>query len=141
MPAAEVVLDTNVLVYALSQAPDERAKRECAAELIATKDFGLSYQILMETWVVATRKMARAISAEKAAAFLDRLLKFPCVWGTEGLYLQAVNLAVRYEIHPYDAAVLAAAQELGATTLYSEDLCHGQEYDGVRVLNPFLGTG
>ena len=34
---------------------------------------------------------------------------------------------------------LAAAVELGCTTLYSEDLNHGQSYDGVRVVNPFLG--
>lgn len=28
---------------------------------------------------------------------------------------------------------------LGAGVLYSEDLNHGQDYDGVRVVNPFLG--
>lgn len=36
------------------------------------------------------------------------------------------------------AAVLAATQQLGAATLYSEDLSHAQDYDGVRVVNPFL---
>jgi len=34
---------------------------------------------------------------------------------------------------------LAAARELGARTLYSEDLSHGQECDGVKVVNPFRG--
>jgi len=43
--------------------------------------------------------------------------------------------SIRY----YDAAIVAAARELGAGTLYSEDLSHGQEYDGVKVVNPFLG--
>ena len=37
----------------------------------------------------------------------------------------------------YDAAILAAAQELGAHTVYSEDMSHGQKYDGVKVINPF----
>jgi hypothetical protein len=47
---------TGVLLYALSGAPEERPKRECAAGLIANENFGTSYQILMGTWVVATRK-------------------------------------------------------------------------------------
>jgi predicted nucleic acid-binding protein len=40
-------------------------------------------------------------------------------------------------MHPYDAAIVAAAQELGATRVYSEDMSHGQNYDGVEVINPF----
>lgn len=30
-----------------------------------------------------------------------------------------------------------SAQVLAATTVFSEDLAHGQTYDGVTVLNPF----
>jgi len=138
MPAAEVMLDSNVLVYALSDAPSERKKRNAAATLLAEQDFGTSYQVLMETWVVATRKMAKPIPEQKVAVFLDRVLAFPCVPGAADLYRQAFRLSRRYEIHPYDAAIVAAAQELGAHTLYSEDLSDGQEYDGVKVLNPFL---
>ena len=40
MPAAEVMLDSNVLVYALSDAPPERKKRKTAAALLAEQDFG-----------------------------------------------------------------------------------------------------
>ena len=138
MPAAEVMLDSNVLVYALSDAPPERKKRNLAAALLAEQDFGTSYQVLMETWVVATRKMAKPVPEQKVAVFLDRVLAFPCVPGAADLYRQAFRLSRRYEIHPYDAAIVAAAQELGAHTLYSEDLSDGQEYDGVKVLNPFL---
>ena len=138
MPAAEVMLDSNVLVYALSDAPPERKKRNIAAALLAEQDFGTSYQVLMETWVVATRKMAKPVPEQKVAVFLDRVLAFPCVPGAADLYRQAFRLSRRYEIHPYDAAIVAAAQELGAHTLYSEDLSDGQEYDGVKVLNPFL---
>ncbi len=139
MPAADVLLDSNVLLYALSSAPEERAKRDRAAKLIAVEQFGTSYQVVMETWVVATRKMERPIKPEKAVAFLEKLLAFPCVPGTPGLYRQAVQLARRFGVHPYDAAILAAAQELGAHTVYSEDLNHGQDYDGVKVINPFRG--
>ena len=138
MPAAEVMLDSNVLIYALSDAPPERKKRNTAATLLAEQDFGTSYQVLMETWVVATRRMAKPVPEEKVAVFLDRVLAFPCVPGAADLYRQAFRLSRRYEIHPYDAAIVAAAQELGAHTLYSEDLSDGQEYDGVKVINTFL---
>ncbi|MEI6781666.1 MAG: PIN domain-containing protein, partial [Verrucomicrobiota bacterium] len=67
-----------------------------------------------------------------------RILVIPCVPGTPDLYRRAVRLSQRYKIHPYDGAILAAAQELGAQTVYSEDLSHGQTYDGVKVVNPFL---
>jgi predicted nucleic acid-binding protein len=137
MPAADVLLDSNVLLYALSDAPGERAKRDRAVSLIATEDFGTSYQVLMETWVVATRKMERRVPALKVSAFLERILVFPCVAGTDGLYRQAFRLADRYGLHPYDAAILAAAQELGARRVFSEDLNQGQDYDGVQVVDPF----
>lgn len=139
MPGVEALLDSNVLVYALSEAPAERARRDRAAQLIARTAFGTSYQVLMETWVVATRKMERPVKAEKVAAFLEQILVFPCARGTPDLYRQAVRLAHRYGVHPYDGAILAAARELGAHTVYSEDLNHGQEYEGVKVVNPFHG--
>jgi predicted nucleic acid-binding protein len=137
MPAADAFLDSNVLIYALSEEKEERAKRDRAVELISSVDFGISYQVVMEIWVVATRKMVRPAPAARTAAFIENLMEFPCVPGTEGLYRQAVQLTARFGIHPYDAAIIAAAQELGAQTVYSEDLNHGQDYDGIRVLNPF----
>lgn len=38
---------------------------------------------------------------------------------------------------PWDAAILAAAEALGAATVYSEDLNGGRRYGSVRVVNPF----
>ena len=49
----------------------------------------------METWVVATRKMAKPVPEQKVAVFLDRVLAFRVP--------QAVRLSRRYDIHPYDA--------------------------------------
>ena len=37
----------------------------------------------------------------------------------------------------WDAAILVAAEALGARTVYSEDLNDGQQYGQVRVVNPF----
>lgn len=137
MPAVEVFLDSNVLLYLLSDAPGEAAKHDRAAQVVGSRQFGLSYQVLMETWVAATRKFARPVPEDRVLAFIERLAEFPCVEGTVGLYRQAAVLSRRYKIHPYDAAIVAAARELQAPALYSEDLNHGQSYDGVKVVNPF----
>jgi predicted nucleic acid-binding protein len=41
----------------------------------------------------------------------------------------------------WDAMILAAAQSSGARELISEDLNAGQDCNGIRVVNPFAGTG
>ena len=53
------------------------------------------------------------------------------------LVLEALLIAERYQTSHFDAQILAAAQRLGCHTVYSEDLNHGQDYGGVRVINPF----
>jgi len=35
--------------------------------------------------------------------------------------------------------ILASALEAGCTTLYTEDLQHGQMVEGLRIENPFFG--
>jgi len=47
-------------------------------------------------------------------------------------------LARRYQLKYYDAALLAAADRLGAPIFYTEDLNHNQVYGSVRAVNPFL---
>jgi predicted nucleic acid-binding protein len=137
MSAAEVLLDSNVLVHALPRRPEEPAKQARARELIATRQFGLSFQVLQEVFVTATRKLAAPLAPEAALRFLQPFLEFPFVTGTAGLFQEAARLSVRFQLHYYDAAILAAAKELGAHTVYSEDMNPGQDYDGVKVVNPF----
>jgi predicted nucleic acid-binding protein len=52
----------------------------------------------------------------------------------------ALQLKSRYRISYWDAAVVAGAHRLGASVLLSEDLAHGQNYGGVRVINPFASV-
>jgi predicted nucleic acid-binding protein len=91
----------------------------------------------METWVAATRKIKTPVPEKKVVAFLEHIVAYPVVECGADLWRSAARVALRHRIHPYDAAIVAAAIELGATVLYSEDLNDGQIYDGVRVVNPF----
>jgi predicted nucleic acid-binding protein len=54
------------------------------------------------------------------------------------LILAFVQIRCRFQVSHWDATIIAAAVELGCTTLYSEDPNHGQSYDGVMVVNAYL---
>ena len=134
---ADVFLDSNVLLYAASGTKPDAAKKETALQLVADTDFGTSVQVLGEFYDNARRKARLAISARRMSEILQLLKARPLVEETVALFDQAIAVAERYGIRYYDAAIVAAAQELGATTLYSEDLSDGQLYGGVKVVNPF----
>jgi predicted nucleic acid-binding protein len=54
-------------------------------------------------------------------------------------YVRAgLECASQIRINYYDAALLAAAERLGAPVFYTEDLNHNQTYGTVRAVNPFL---
>ena len=52
---------------------------------------------------------------------------------------QAAALAIRYQLSPWDALIVASALLAGCDSLYSEDFQHGQVFDErLTVLNPFV---
>jgi len=135
---AEVFLDTNVLVYAAIGTGKEAPKRKRALELIEVADFATSAQVLQEFFVTVVRKAARPLSAEIALEWIEQFTAFPCQAIDEQLVRIAIEQSERFKISYWDAAILAAAEALGAETVYSEDLNAGQRYGRVRVVNPFV---
>ena len=136
--SVEAFLDTNVLVYAVSSDPAESSKKEKALELIEHTDFGLSAQVLQEFYVVVTRKIARPLPPEDAVDLLEQFRSLPVVWTDYPLVVAGVEASLEFGISYWDGAIIAAAERLGASTLYSEDLGHGQRYGSITVVNPFL---
>jgi predicted nucleic acid-binding protein len=43
----------------------------------------------------------------------------------------------RWQLSLWDSLILAAARRAAVTTIYSEDLSDEQDYEGIRILNPF----
>jgi len=87
---------------------------------------------------VAYTKQKLGISLEVALENLELLARRSTLPITPNLVLQATRFATRYKISYWDAAIIATATGLGCTTLYSEDLSHGQFYGTVHVINPFV---
>ena len=134
---ARVFFDTNVLVYAaLGTGKDER-KRKRALDLIESEDFGTSAQVLQEFFVTVAKKASRPLTAAEALEWIEQWMAFPCQAVDHQLVRIAIEQSERYMISYWDAAILVAAEALGAQTVYSEDLNDGQQYGRVRVVNPF----
>ncbi len=135
---AEVFLDSNILLYACSAAPADVEKQAIAGSLITETDFALSAQVLQEFIANALRKKILGISEGQIDATMELAGRVPVLPITHELVISAIILRRRLQLSHWNACIIAAARELGCHTLYSEDLSHGQDYDGVRVLNPFV---
>jgi predicted nucleic acid-binding protein len=134
---ASVFFDTNVLVYAaIGSGKDERKKKR-ALELVESQDFGTPAQVLQEFFVTVVRKASRPLSPLEALEWIEQWTAFPCQAVDHQLVRIAIEQAERYSISDWAAAIVAAAEALGAHTLYSEDLNAGQRDGSVRVINPF----
>ncbi len=135
--SADIFLDTNILVYAVDTTRGAAHKRQIAREILRRGGFGISTQVLQEFFVTVTRKLKRPLSASTAARWVDQL----CCAELIGLDVSLVKLGIayssRYQISYWDGAIIAAAEALGASKLYSEDLSDGQSYGSVKVVNPF----
>ena len=136
---AEVFIDTNIFLYSLSDHPEEQAKTERARRLLLNENWGWSVQVAGEFYNIATstRRQFR-LSHELALECVKTCLNFPTASLNSSTVLSALQLADRFQISYWDAAIIAAARELLCNTVYSEDLSHTQNYGGVVVVNPFV---
>jgi predicted nucleic acid-binding protein len=131
-------LDTNILLYALSTDRNEAIKAERALQLLNHTDCAVSIQVLQEFYVQATRenKIDR-ITHEQALALIDSWARFKVQDITFSVMQAAFRAKQRYRISYWDAAIIEAARIAGCDVIYSEDLNHGQDFDGLRIENPF----
>ena len=57
------------------------------------------------------------------------------------LTVTTFDLAMQYRelfrLSYWDCLILAAAKQSGCDAVYSEDMSRDQDYDGIRVINPF----
>jgi predicted nucleic acid-binding protein len=133
-------VDTNVLLYSLDLGPAQPAKAAIATHILTCADLVLSVQVLQEFYVQATRPSRRdALPHDVAFRLIQKWLRFRIQDNTVAVLQTALALKDRFQTSYWDAAILAAAKAAGCREVLSEDLNHGQDYDGVIVVNPFVG--
>lgn len=132
------LVDTNVLLYAISRDPGEADKARRANEILAAGDVGLSVQVLQEFYVQATRaSRVDGITHEQAVGLIQAWRRFPVQDTTVDVMTAALATRRRFGVSYWDAAVIEAGRQLGCRVVLSEDLDAGTDYDGIRVENPF----
>jgi predicted nucleic acid-binding protein len=137
---APVFVDTNVLVYARDGAARQKQPRaqDWLAHLWHTRRGRVSYQVLNEYYTVVTRKLKPGMSYEDARADVRDLLAWRPQIVDHHTVEGAWKLEDRFGFPFRDALIVATARAANCGYLLSEDLSHGQQVDGVQVLNPFL---
>ena len=131
-----VFVDTNILVYAhdADAGPRHAAARDKVKALWdAPLPPSVSVQVLQELYVNLLRKGTRSGAARE---LVNDYLEWDVVPNSVPLLQAAMLGAERWKISLWDALIVAAASEAGASVLWSEDLNAGQDYDGVVVVNP-----
>ena len=134
-------VDTNIWLYAVDHLePDKSAKaQDLIAQLAASGETVSPWQVASE-FVNGLRRWERkrGITTAKVDEWTEWMIEaFPIVTPQHTTVLTALDLSRRYCLSHWDSMLLAACLEAGVTTLYSEDLSHGQRYDTVLVVNPF----
>jgi predicted nucleic acid-binding protein len=129
--------DTNILLYAYDQ--DAPAKRSAALRLVeqgwsALGQTAISVQVLQEMHVNLEK---RGVAKSEAVRIIRDFAPWPVVDNTLEILMAALDEQTRWRLSLWDALILAAARASGAGEIYTEDFNHGQDYGGIRAINPF----
>ena len=132
-------IDTNVLLYAISRDPVEQDKARRANDILADRDLALSVQVMQEFYVQATRaSRPDRITHQQAVRIIESFRRFTVQDVTSAILMAALDTRQRFQLSYWDSAIIEAARAMGCDEVLSEDLGDGQDYAGVRVINPFL---
>jgi predicted nucleic acid-binding protein len=135
-------VDTNILVNAVDASEPEKARR--AIELLDR--LARNPMPLLLPWQAAVAFLATLrrwqqtgrISLLDVDVYLNQLgMPLPLAFPTIRVLAGSLELTSRFSLSHWDSMMLAACNEAGVTTLYSEDLANGMTYDAVTVVNPF----
>ena len=133
---ARAFADTNRAVYTLDQDP---VRRRAAMAVMKARPV-ISVQVVNEFLNVASGKMRLPRqTANRLATILMRRCEASDL--TVEMVQRAIALGERYQLSHWDALIVAAALAAGCDTLYTEDLQHGQVFEGrLTVRNRFTSA-
>jgi predicted nucleic acid-binding protein len=87
----------------------------------------------LRTWTAKKR-----ISVEVATHYIQSFRGiFPIKTPRAVVFDHALELYERFSLSHWDSLLLAACADAGIARLYSEDMQHGADIDGVKIINPF----
>ncbi len=131
--------DTNVAIYAYddSEPSKQSVARSLLLSAVAAAKGVLSAQVLGE-FFHATVVRRPLLTIPQARIAIQALSNLRVTTITPDLVARAIDLHERFQPRYWNALIIATAKKEGCDVVLSEDMNHGQDYDGVRVMNPFL---
>ena len=138
--AGPAFVDTNIWVYAHLAAPGD-TRHAIALKLVESAgERVISPQVVAEYYSVMLRNSRSDawIAANLRAMFARTRLQ-----PANGAVVEsALALRARYGFSFWDCQIIAAALQAGCSTLFTEDLQHGQVLEArLKVVNPFAAVG
>jgi predicted nucleic acid-binding protein len=98
----------------------------------------ISAQVLQEFYVTITRKVAHPLPRKTVRDILREYFRWPFERIEPETILHASRIEESYRISFWDALIVAAASQAGASKILTEDLKSGQVIEGILLENPFL---
>lgn len=139
----EIFLDTSVMAYAFDEG--ETKKRRIAMEIVSSifekKIKGtLSNQILLELFLVLTRKMKPPLTKEMASDIVKELIRsdgWKKVNYTYKTVHDALDIVEFHNVSLTDAIIARTAIENKVTKIFTENEREFSRIPNIKVVNPF----
>ena len=132
-------VDTNLFVYAkdASEVEKQPVAQEWLDRLWEKRWGRTGIQVLSEYFVTVTRKLSPGLTEDLAWNDVEDLLSWNPVPVDGSVLRRSREITNRFSLSWWDAQIVAAAQTCNADYLLTEDLQHGQDLDGLKIVNPF----
>lgn len=133
MPA-NFFIDSNIGLYIL----DRETSKFSIAKMLLQQKPNISTQVVAENLNVCLKKFkqTRAFSLAHARSLAEACEVHAIKPSTLTLALSVFD---RYGYTIFDSLIIASALQANCSTLYSEDLHHGQVIEGkIKIVNPFV---
>jgi predicted nucleic acid-binding protein len=130
-------IDTNILIYAADPDINPGRQTRLAREILFQEHLVISVQVINEFIANSRNPNKLALDPSDERAWLQKFFRLEVASQSPDTVYLALRLQAFHSLSHWDALIVASALEADCTTLYSENLGHGANYDGVTVINPF----
>jgi predicted nucleic acid-binding protein len=135
-----VFVDTNILIYAHDRdAVDKRRHAAMALDQLWNERSGrVSVQVLQEFYVTVTKKLHTPLARIAAREVIRTYTPWVHAPTTPETVIRATEISELAQISFWDGLIVASAEQVGATSILSEDLNSDQVIAGIRIVNPLV---
>ncbi len=131
--------DTNVLVYLYDA--NEPYKQDKAHSVfwneVSQGSAIISTQVLQEFYNTVTTKLAEPLDKNTAELAVSKFTQITVRPVNTQIIISAIKRNQNDPVSFWDSLIIETALAAGARILWSEDMQHDREFDGLKIQNPF----